>query len=113
VDTDPTLTDEELARTEKLLEEWLFGDTHVLWLVRRLIATLRAGRAENDRLQADSNRFRAEAERLSRLRVSKESLTHKVKNLEAEVEELKKNQITHEYDEETGYCLCTCCDHGI
>lgn len=37
----------------------------------------------------------------------------RIQELEAEVAALKQNQVTHEYDEETGYCLCTCCDHGI
>lgn len=29
------------------------------------------------------------------------------------IRELEKNQVTHEFDEETGYCLCPCCRHGI
>lgn len=50
--TDPApLTDEEIARTEKTLEKWFEGDAHVLWLVRRLVASLRASRAENKELR--------------------------------------------------------------
>lgn len=69
---DPTLTDEELKRHED--RSWL-GIPMTPVATRRLIAALRASRAE--------------------------------------IEELRKSQITHEYDEETGYCLCTCCRHGI
>jgi len=29
------------------------------------------------------------------------------------LDELKRNQVTSEFDELTGYCLCGCCDHGI
>ena len=29
------------------------------------------------------------------------------------VRELEANQVTSEYDEDTGYCLCPCCRHGV
>lgn len=29
------------------------------------------------------------------------------------IKHLAANQIIREYDEETGYCLCPCCGHGI
>lgn len=42
-----------------------------------------------------------------------QDLYKEIRLLNEKISFLEKNQITHEYDEETGYCLCTCCRHGV
>lgn len=44
------------------------------------------------------------------LKYHTDALVHRLTDI---IQQLAANQVTHEYDEDTGYCLCHCCDHGI
>lgn len=44
------------------------------------------------------------------LKYHTDALVHRLADV---IKQLAANQIVREHDEETGYCLCPCCRHGI